>query len=323
MSDIMQMYRVAVQEVARRKCETEWRIYTTLFQGMPKCGCDGVEAKAVHAVEFGQLLVRSRSKFPIVDELRKKLLANVLATTHAELWLNAGCAIHTYWNRSDIDYVGDIRVVIPIEFAILQYAQLEAIDTRTVNISVSDGDVIGAQNELATSLPEYGRNLLSDIDAPRIVDALSERLGTEKIYSRLNDRVKVLEAIVNTRFTRKQSRRSLTISILGLAIVLLLLLPRIDEFITKLVALEPELFIRIVNDYFGDQPHAAFWIYCIIIFLVLVIFVLFTFRPRLSLRHRKRRLGYRTNHDIVLKFGRPADDESGGNSVQNDPATET
>lgn len=310
MSSVFQMYRVAVEQVVGRPCEGEWRVYTTLFQGTPQCGCEGVEAKTIHAVDFGQLLVRSRSPHPIQEELRETLLTNCLVTTHAELWVNAGCGIHTYWNRDDIDYVGDIKNLLPIEFAILQYAQLEAIDTRTVNVSVRDGDVFNAQNELATNLPEYGRNLLSDIDAPRVVDALSERLGTQKIYSRLNDRVKVLETIVNTRFTRKQSRRSLTISVLGFAIVLLLLLPRIDEFIRKLKWLKPSTpLVEAVSRFFGDQDHAIIWIYGITVFAVLAVFVAFTFRPRIPKLREKRPFGYPTKHNIVLTEAQPAPDE--------------
>src|ERR1700739_1864969 len=71
------------------------------------------------------------------------------------------------------------------------------------------------------------------------VDGLAEKLKTPQLYSRLNDRVKVLESIVNTRFTRKQSRRSLSISFIGLTIVVLLLLPRIKELIEKMAMLTP------------------------------------------------------------------------------------
>lgn len=315
MSSIFQMYRVAVEQVVGRPCEGEWRVFTTLFQGTPLCSCEAVEAKTVHAVDFGQLLVRSRSPHPIREDLRETLLSNCLVTTHAELWVNAGCAIHTSWNRDEIDYVGDIRIMLPIEFAILQYAQLEAIDTRTVNVSVREGDVFSAQNQLATNLPEYGRNLLSDIDAPRVVEALSERLGTQKIYSRLNDRVKVLETIVNTRYTRKQSKRSLTISILGFAIVLLLLLPRIDEFIKKLKRLKPSTpLVEAVNRFFGDQDHATLWIYGITVLIVLVVFVAFTFRPRIPKRRQKRRFGFPTKHNIVYTEGERPSDELGEES---------
>jgi hypothetical protein len=79
----------------------------------------------------------------------------------------------------------------------LQNRQLEAIDTRTVNISVRDRDRFAAQKQLATGLPEYGRNLMADINAPMVVEGLAEKLKPPKIYSRLNDRVKVLESIVN------------------------------------------------------------------------------------------------------------------------------
>ena len=117
-----------------------------------------------------------------------------------------------------IDYLSHLDVLEPIEFAVLQNRQLEAIDTRTVNISVRDRDLFAAQRQLATGLPEYGQKFMADINAPMVVEGLAEKLRTPQIYSRLNDRVKVLESIVNPRFTRKQSRRSLAISFIGLTI---------------------------------------------------------------------------------------------------------
>ena len=104
-----------------------------------------------------------------------------------------------------------MQTVVPIESAILQYRQLEAIDHRTVNISILDRDLFAAQKQLATGLPECGRKLISDMNAYEVVDGQSEKLKTAQIYSRLNDRVKVLESVVNTRYSRKQSRRSLSI----------------------------------------------------------------------------------------------------------------
>lgn len=104
-----------------------------------------------------------------------------------------------------------MRTVVSIESAILQYRQLEAIDHRTVNVSIRDRDLFAAQKQLATGLPEYGRNLISDMNAYEVVDGLSEKLKTAQIYSRLNVRVKVLESVVNTRYSRRQSRRSLSI----------------------------------------------------------------------------------------------------------------
>jgi hypothetical protein len=38
---------------------------------------------------------------------------------------------------------------------------------------------------------------MADINAPMVVEGLAEKLKTPQIYSRLNDRVKVLESIVN------------------------------------------------------------------------------------------------------------------------------
>jgi hypothetical protein len=231
------IYLRAVQKIAGRKISTEWRCNTTLFQGTPRCGCTGAEAKERHASQFAQLLVRARSRMPLTDEAREDLLRNYLMNSDQELWLTPGCAIHTFWERENIDYISDIETVIPIESAILQYRQLEAIDHRTIHVSIRDRDLFAAQKQLATGLPEYGRNLMTDINAPLVVEGLASRLRTSELYDRLNDRVKVLESVVNTRYTRKQSRRSLAIPFIGLIIAVLLLPPRIKELMDSLAKL--------------------------------------------------------------------------------------
>jgi hypothetical protein len=205
---VFHTYLGAIENLARRDVSTEWRCYTTLFQGTPRCGCDGAEAKERHAVEFAQLMVRCPSPLPVTDDVRKDLLKNYLMNSDQELWLGPGSGIHTFWQRDDINYLTDIQTVVPIESAILQYRQLEAIDHRTVNVSIRDGDLSAAQKQLATGLPEYGRNLMPDMNAPEVVDGLASKLRTAQLYSRLNDRVKVLESVVNTRYSRRQSRRS-------------------------------------------------------------------------------------------------------------------
>lgn len=316
---IFGFYLNAIERMAKTEVQTEWRCFTTLFQGKPRCACDGAEAKDIHAVDFGQLLVRSLSRYPVTDEFRRDLLRNHLVNTHAELWLAAGCAIHTYWHNEDIDYVADVEMLEPIEFAILQYCQLEAIDTRTVNVLVRDRDLFDAQNQLATSLPEYGRNLMSDVNAPRVVKGLSAQLNSEQIYSRLNDRVKVLESIVNARFARKQSRRSLAISFLGLMIVVLLLLPRIDEFLAKMALLNPTAALVVaIDDFFGGHDRAIIGIYVLAITWIIVIFAAFTFRPTRFRRH-KRRFGYSTKHDVVVNRAR----DLSGNSDESMSSTDS
>jgi hypothetical protein len=150
---VFELYLSAIQRAARREMQTEWRCNTTLFQGYPRCGCVGAEAKERHAVEFAQLMVRSRSAMPVTDEVRADLLKNYLVNSEEELWLSTGHAVHTFWPRSDIHYITDLQTVEPIESAILQHRQLEAIDHRTVNLSVRDDDLFAAQSSWRQAYP--------------------------------------------------------------------------------------------------------------------------------------------------------------------------
>jgi hypothetical protein len=304
---IFTMYRSAIEKMAGRDMRGEWYCNTTLFQGTPSCGCVGVEAKERHSVEFAQLMIRSRSDMPVQDSIRDDLLKNYLVNSDEELWLSAGHAIHTLWEVDRVDYLRDLRIIEPIESAVVQHRQLQAIDRRTVNTHVRDYDLFAAQDQLAVGLPEYGRNLIADLNAPLVVEGLATKLKTPDLYSRLNDRVKVLESIVNTRYARKQSRRSTSISIIGLVIVVLLLLPRIDEFISKLGKLTPtRTFASALTDLFGTTDRTTFGIYAIAVVATVTFFMVATIRLPLSrLRRRKRNFGYATRHDIEVTIGSP------------------
>ncbi|SHV58717.1 Uncharacterised protein [Mycobacteroides abscessus subsp. abscessus] len=309
------VYLDAVQRAAGRGIHGEWRCNTTLFQGTPLCGCEGAEAKSRHELEFAHMMMRADGPIPVTEEFRKDLLKNYLVNSDQELWLSAGHAIHTYWNYGDINYVRDTEVAEPIESAILQHRQLEAIDNRTVNISIRDRDLFAAQHQLATGLPEYGRNLMTDRNATEVVEGLAEIFRTTQLYSRLNDRVKVLESVVNTRFSRKQSARSLAISLIGLGVVLLLLLPRIGELLDKLTALSPTAsLVAAFRDLVGGADRATVLIYIVAISVAVLILVklsvsfptrrrVLAWLRRPTLLGRRRNFGYLTHHDVVYTRG--------------------
>lgn len=321
LASVFYVYLNAIERVARRKMQTEWRCNTTLFQGSPRCGCNGAEAKEKHAVEFAQIMVRARSNYPVTDVAREELLKNYLVNSNEELWLSVGHAIHTIWNETKIDYTRDMETVEPIESAILQHRQLEAIDHRTVNVAVRDHELFAAQKQLATGLPEYGRNLMTDINAPAAVEGLAAKFRTPQLYDRLNDRVKVLESIVNTRYARKQSRRSLAISAIGLGIVLLLLLPRIDELMTRLSSLSPTASkVAAIRDFIGGADQTTVAVYCVAIGLAILVLLRLSMplpRPRRvlswlrrpSVPRPMRTFGYPAKHDVVVTRGESSDDE--------------
>lgn len=319
-------YWDAITRAAGQKIETSkqskanrlpgWNCHTTLFQGSPSCSCNASEAKSVHSMEFGQIMTRASVNMPIQDAVRDEFLKNHLLESERELWLAPGHSIHTIWNEHEIDYISDLRIIIPIEFTILQHRQLQAIDHRTVQTQVRDEDLFSAQEQLATGLPEYGRILLADQNSPRIIRALSDKLQTPDLYRRLNDRVKVLESIVNTRFSRMQSKRSLALSIIGAAIVLSLLLPRVTELTGFLAKLTPaQSIINHINDFFGTGNATVLAIYCLIVLMAIVFFTAFPARPEFRMfRRRNRSFGYPTRGGLELTTEYDGDDETDSDS---------
>lgn len=320
--DIFDRYLYAISRAAGQSVVEEeqrstdrlpgWHCHTTLFQGSPACGCTGNEAKRVHEIEFAQIMVRASIDMPVQDEVREKYLENHLIEANEELWLTAGNSIHTIWGGHRIDYIRDLRPIIAIELAILQHRQLQAIDHRTVDARARDHHLFSVQGQLATSLQEYGRMLLADQNGHRIIRGLAERLYTHDLYQRLNDRLKLLESIVNSRFTRLQSKRSLAVSLIGVAIVLALLLPRVTEFIEFANKLTPTSHaVRAVNDFFSTGNAATVATYVLIVLMAIGFFLIFP--ARLSFcrpRRRRRSFGYPTRGSLELISG-PPDDEDG------------
>lgn len=97
----------------------------------------------------------------------------------------------------------------------------------------------------------------------------------------------------------------LAISFIGLVIVVLLLLPRIKEFIDKLEQLTPtQSLVKWVSDSFGSSDRAVVAIYVVAIALTALAFVAIAVKFPLSwLRWRRRNFGYRADREISVTRG--------------------
>jgi len=176
-----------------------------------------------------------RATRPVIlkPESEDDLLGNYLMIEDQELWISVGNAMYVSWGKDRPDFTEDLHQLIPIESAILQVRQLEQIDRITSDAVVRDKRLFSVQHLFAVGLQEYKRNLLQGPDAESVVEAVLEKHAAPDLYNRLMDRVKVLESIVTTRYSRMVARRSVAISAAGFIVVLMFLLPRISETITE------------------------------------------------------------------------------------------
>lgn len=230
---VFEAYHAAIESVARRPSRSGWKSYTTLSIGAPTCGCSGATAKVNHRSEFAQLMLRATRPVTLKPEAEDDLLKNHLMIEEQELWISVGNAMSVSWVNDRPDFTEDLHQLIPIESAILQVRQLEQIDTITSDAVVLDKRLFSVQHLFAVGLQEYKRNLLQGPDAENIVEAVLRKHAAPDLYDRLMDRVKVLESIVTTRYSRMVARRSVAISAAGFIVVLMFLLPRISETITE------------------------------------------------------------------------------------------
>lgn len=302
-------YLGAIETLAKRTITHEWHCYTTMSLGRPLC-CDDRSAKAVHADTFASLMLRARYDVSLEESAKESLIENHLKIADRELWLSAGNAMHIDWNARRADFIEDIKILIPIESALLQSKQLEQIDSITTDAVVRDRKLFEAQSILAIGLQEYRRNLLTGPDDGAIVNAILEKQDSHNLYSRLHDRVKTLESVVSSRYSRMQNRRSIAISVAGFLVVLFALLPRISETLDVFSKQGdwPAAFITWVDCAFGGRPAASLTIYFTIVIGSLAIIVLLSFRWR-RINRRRGKFGKSSprNYEITIEERSPRD----------------
>ncbi|WP_146100978.1 hypothetical protein [Nocardia nova] len=286
---VFEAYLGAIEEVANREAHNEWECFTTLSLGAPRC-CPGSKAKAIHEDALSLLMERAVYRVNLTDSVKNVLLTNHLRIDDKELWLTAGNAVYIDWSRTEPDFTDDIGMLIPIESALMQARQLEQIDQITSEAVVRDRSLFEAQKMLAVGLQEYRRNILPRPDGGDIVDTLLERRGAHILYARLLERVKLLESLVSTRYSRMQNRRSIAISFSGFLIVLFALLPRISESMEEFGKPErwTSSWVRFADDHLGGRYASTLDIYSVIVVISIVVIVFLSFRLRVNIKHRKK-----------------------------------
>ncbi|MFJ1457378.1 hypothetical protein [Nocardia sp. N2S4-5] len=297
---VFEAYLKAVESIAGRQSTDGWDCYSTLSLGAPIC-CYDHDAKIVHRDEFSQLMLRTLHDVELEESTKHSLLKNHLKILDKELWLSARNAIYVDWNGAGPDLIDDIHILIPIESAMLQAKQLEQIDGITSDAVVRDRSLFKSQNILAVGLQEYRRYLLAGPDDSAIVDAVLEINDYHSLYTRLLERVKLLESLVSARYSRMQSRRSVGISVAGFMVVLFALLPRISETLEEFARKGgwAASLVGKIDSIFGGRDPATLWIYVAILSISLCMILMLSFRFRLSLPRRKT-FGKRIPRDISI-----------------------
>jgi hypothetical protein len=110
------------------------------------------------------------------------------------------------------------------------------------------------------------------------------------------------------------------VSVIGLGIVLILLLPRIDELINKLASLSPtSALVERLRNFVGGADQTTVAIYAVSIGLAILVLAklsvplprprsVLTWFRRPTLPRRRRNFGYSTKHDVIVTRGRSGED---------------
>ncbi|WP_139765658.1 hypothetical protein [Gordonia sp. i37] len=279
-----------------------WQSFTTLSLGRPTCGCDAENFSSNHARSLVALMTKTSTSVNFREDAYPALLKNRLPIEEQALWLSPTSAILIDFNSDAPQYMQDMhRSVIATESALCQHGQLGQIDSMTTNAILRDDDLFVAQRALTSGLLEYQRDVYSEIGLRQIVDAIHQELGTHILYSRLLDRVGVMQSLVTSLYSRNQNRRSLFISASGLVLILVLLLPRLAETLRSFVQAGgyPAALIQRIDGWTGGRGATTLILYTIVIVVSVAVFVALS--VRWPIRRGRGRFGYSTRGRFGIK----------------------
>ncbi|WP_143536606.1 hypothetical protein [Rhodococcus sp. 05-2254-6] len=300
---VFEIYHDAIISLAGNKGPSNWSSYTTLSIGAPTCACVGSEAKERHRSEFALIALRATRPVSLRAETEAELIDNVLKVSDRDLWVSAGNALYANWNATGVDYTEDLMQLIPIESAVHQLRQLQKIDRTSSNSVIRDARLFESQESLAVGLQEYRRNLLHGPDDENITNAVLSENSADILYDQLLDRVKILESIVSTRFSRIQSRRSIAIASSGFFVVIAFLLPRINETIRTFEKQGkwPLELTSSAIEAFGGRGALVLALYFGALTLAAGLILAFSIRKRPKIRKRTQ-FGYKVKNKIGIRL---------------------
>ncbi|MBJ7287589.1 hypothetical protein [Williamsia sp.] len=298
-SDVFKTYVDAVCGAVGQSLRHEWHVHPILSLGKPLCACSENEFTVTHRDHLTALVRRTASDGKYAPAVHDTALLNVLPTTDVALYISSATAILIDYEAESADFMRDmVHAVTPIESALSQHAQLRQIDILTNATQIRDRNLFTAQRLLTTGLTEYQRDIYANETMQLVVDAVLERRRTAQLYSRLLDRVRSLEALVTSNYSRTQNRRSLGLSIAGFCVVLLLLLPRIAEAYDAFGRMGrwPSNVVSDVNGFTGGREAT------ILILYLLVAVSAVAALASISVRWRRPRRRRRFGHSLEGKF---------------------
>lgn len=289
LTDVFDMYINAVCGIIGRQLRNEWHVFPVLSLGKPLCECTSENFAASHRDHLTALVRRNAPDGKYSDSVYKKALDNVLPTVGTALYISSSTAVLIDYEADSANFIRDMTVAVsPIESALSQHEQLRQIDILTSETEIHEKNLFTAQRLLTTGLFEYQRDIYVDESMQLVVDAVLEHRRTAQLYSRLLDRVRSLEALVTSSYSRTQNRRALGLSFAGFGVVLLLLLPRIAEAYDAFGRMGrwPSDTVQDLNDLTGGREATILFAYLAVAILAVVSLGLISVRWR---RPRTRR----------------------------------
>lgn len=300
---LFEIYLAAVCRAGGVDCPS-WQSFSTLSLGPLTCGCDETNFEEVHSRSLVSLLRGTSVDVNYREDIYTSHLRNLLPIEDGTLYVSSGKAILIDHGSAEPSFMNSLRrSVVGIESALSQHGQLLQADRLTTDAVVRDRNLFDAQRVLTNGLLEYHRNVYSTDDIPVIVEALHDRMGTQKLYSRLHDRVSTMNTLVTSRYSRIQNRRSLLVSVSGLALVLILLMPRLSETLRAFVNAGgyPASAIQQVDEWTGGRGATTLVIYLSIASICVLALATVSVRWGYRRLFRRRRFGHSTKGRFEIR----------------------
>jgi hypothetical protein len=216
---------------------------TLAIDGIGCCRSKDAWLKA-HSSELAGLIMRTESH----RDLSESAVSNTLKGDHSiqrgrSSYFNGGNAVTIRWGSSGDEpapsFVSLVDTIAVIENAVLQYWQIQELDSRLDLIGGTTGTLSRVQLRLAEGISEHRTSTISFGTAHDIAASILEKLHATDLHQRMLDRLAMNQQLIETRKADASVRRNYLIAGIGSFATVLLGIPAIRDSLAAIAQWKP------------------------------------------------------------------------------------
>jgi len=206
----------------RRVLPTEWLTYATVMTERGACCKDAATWRRQHAADLARVITR----YPSAGEIDHGAMIgqDFSIRNDTSFYLTLASATHIEWERPNAGGIGDLSTVLIVEYALLHYWRLRALEWKVQAFDLGPGlennyrDFIALAADMRHGDVRYG-------SARDITQHLLTELGGFELFASIEKSLGLLAQARDTRTARQDARRSFRLTWIATAVAVLLAIP--------------------------------------------------------------------------------------------------